>query len=130
MNRGLHNVSPAEAECILLRLLGENCTQFTIDGLRATDKRSFIESVKSVIPMDPPLAGNNHWDAFSDSLFGGVSELATKQVVIVWRNSNTMAQQSSEDYAIALECLDQLCNDVGDPKISCEPAKDVFVLLA
>ncbi len=105
-----------------------NCERFVIEGANIVDQCSFIDAMKATFPMDPPLVGNDHWDAFSDSLFGGLDELDAKQVVLVWMNSELMEQKANGDYQIALECLGDVCEILANPQRS-NCAKTEFTVL-
>lgn len=69
------------------------------------------------------------WDALSDSLFGGLSALEAKRIVVIWRNHIEMQRISPNDYKIALSVLEQLQEDLGSDEITVSNRKNVEIYL-
>jgi hypothetical protein len=94
---------------------------FEIGGLEVNCQESFFRSIVDRLPLDPPLSGNVHYDAFTDSLWGGLSELEVSNVAIIWNHADRMLNGNLNDLLKILQCFDQVkreigCLDYGIPK--------------
>src|SRR4051812_26900600 len=77
---------------------------FELDGENIKDAESFFfESVK-LLPQDPPLSGSVNWDAFLDSLWGGLDNLGEKRVSVIWTKAERMLERGLPDILMAVEC--------------------------
>lgn len=63
----------AEYNNILKSLNYDTCSIFKINTKQFKDDCSFFMYAKNYFPLDPPISGKVHWDAFSDSLFEGLT---------------------------------------------------------
>jgi len=46
-------------------------------------RNDFFWAIRDRFPLDPPIESNHSWDALEDSIFGGLSELETNQLIIL-----------------------------------------------
>lgn len=75
-----------------------------------SDRGALIRAVKAAVPLDPPIQGDDSWDAFSDSLWGGLDSLETRGVALLWPGSAQLREKQPEDYAIAGEVFADICS--------------------
>jgi hypothetical protein len=96
------------------------------------DRQSFFESVAASVPLDPPLEMHGDrlvWDALSDSVFGGLDELAPR-VVIMWPNSSQLAATEPAEYETAVDVLTQVAETLADRAMTDgQPTRLVTLLL-
>ncbi len=88
---------------------------FELDGDNVKDAKSFFKKIVNVFPQDPPLSGKCNWDAFTDSLWGGLDELAQERVAFIWTKVEEMFEYGIPDLFIALDCLKELASSVSNP---------------
>ncbi len=103
---------------------------FELDGRKIADRNSFFDCARANLPMDPPLFSNRSWDAFSDSLWGGIDALPESKILIVWRKANTMASASCSDFEIAKGILLELANSLGCSDDTDGNPKEVCIIVA
>ena len=89
------------------------------------DKSSFFDAIRSCLPLDPPVVSNRSWDALSDSLWEGLSELAENRIAIVWPTEEVAA---AEDMKIAMGVLDQVARLLADPVATVGKPKELVVV--
>ncbi len=130
MGPGLHRVDGVAAENFLEQLDESEWKLFVLEGSEIVDRSTLCQAVRRVLPLDPPLYGDDNWDGLSDSIFGGLYELTVGRVAIVWRNSETMAQESCQDFEIALHCLAQVSEFLGDAQATAGKVKEVCIVVA
>jgi hypothetical protein len=82
---------------------------------------SFFDAIRAQFPLDPPLTTNRSWDALSDSLFEGLSQLADNRIAIIWPR----LPAETDDMTIALSILDDVRH-----LLSNENKKSLLVILA
>jgi hypothetical protein len=70
-----------------------------LNGSNILDEKSFFkEIVNQRIPLNPPLSGKVHYDAFHDSMWGGLSDLGYKKVALIWTDFNKMLESGLNDF--------------------------------
>lgn len=82
---GLHERKGIALVELVERLDGEGWRTYTLPGA-PSDKETFVASVRSVLPLDPPVTSAN-WDALSDSLWEGFHQLRVDKVAVARRSS-------------------------------------------
>jgi hypothetical protein len=102
---------------------------FELNGQNVADAQSFFSTVISSFPQDPPLSGRVNWDAFLDSLWGGLDSLGEKRVAFIWINVEKMLDHGLADLFIAAECFQQLASDVATDKYGISQPVELFVFL-
>ena len=100
---------------------------FELNGKTVSNSESFFEEVKRVLPLDPPLSGS--WDAFADSLFGGIDDLACPRVAIIWDDSESMVMAALGDFLTAIDCLFQVARDVATKEFGVSVPTKLLVFL-
>ena len=85
-----------------------------LDDDSIIDSESFFRSILTRLPLDPPLSGRVVWDAFKDSLWGGMDLLSEKEtrVAIVWKNAEKMMGHDPGGFALAISCFKQVVTTV------------------
>jgi hypothetical protein len=92
-----------------------------------SDKARFFESVKAILPLDPPIVGINLvWDALCDSMWEGLFQLQEKRIAIVWPIADL---EGCDDMKVALDLLEELTISLADPRLTGQNPKSVLVLL-
>ena len=112
----------------LFRLLREHeFYVIELDDDSIVDSESFFRSILTRLPLNPPLWGPAVvWDAFKDSLLGGIDDIADKEshIAIVWKDTEKMMEHDPRGFALAISCFEQIVRnvaieeyDVGEPVI-------------
>ena len=106
------------------------CSIFELDGQRITDFPSFFSQARSSLPQDPPLGPYPQWDAFSDSLWGGLLALNSALAVVIWRDVDRMFEGGIPDLFIALECFQDVARGIAQkaPGSTDDLSLNVFLL--
>lgn len=85
-------------------------TLFVID--RPMDTQEFFAQAKAAFPFDPTISGDVHWDAFADSLWGGLDACQYWKIAIVIQDATAFRKARRRDYDIAITCLTEVAKDV------------------
>ena len=103
---------------------------YELNGKDITDARSLFAEIKKTLPQDPPLSGKVNWDAFLDSIWGGLDELGKEKVAIVWTNVENMLESSLPDLVTAIELFRDLALSVSNPdtRISVPVSLTIFLV--
>lgn len=81
---------------------------FILDGAEVTDEASFFAKVGEQLPQDPTLGRCPNWDAFIDSVWGGLASLPEDRVALVWTHAERMLEQGLPDLLEAASCFESL----------------------
>ncbi|WP_146150965.1 barstar family protein [Allosphingosinicella deserti] len=93
-----------------------------------SSRGAFFEGVRSTLPLDPPLLGNQNWDALADSLWSGLDALTDDMILIVWPDSSDMTKNASDDAEIAINILSELPTSLGNDDITAGNTKKVAII--
>jgi len=97
------------SESKLIEILkGENYHIINLNGKNIYDEITFFkEIVNQSLPLDPPLSlsGNVNYDAFNDSLWGGLSEISSEKVALIWTDFNKMLDKGFNDFLQISDCI-------------------------
>ena len=93
------------------------------------NKQEFIQAVRAVLPLEPALVGDDNWDAFSDSLWGGLGNLSMKKIAIIWPRSLRFATTEPEQFDIAKGILSDLIESLADIEATVGNVKEVLIIL-
>ncbi|MEV8050594.1 barstar family protein [Streptomyces bacillaris] len=105
IDRGFHEVSGADIPGILDEAARQGVPVFTLSTAGRTGREAFFGAVREALPLDPPLGTFRMvWDALSDSVWGGLHELKSPRVVIVWPEARPVAGAEG-DFRTALSVL-------------------------
>jgi hypothetical protein len=85
---------------------------YELNGHDIQDAHSFFHKIKEILPLDPPLSGNVHWDAFRDSVRGGIDRLCESKVAVVWTSVENMLGQGLADLCLATQYFGEVSSDV------------------
>lgn len=96
-----------------------------LDTPNYTDTQALYKILTSVIPMGIPLSGKINWDSFLDSAWEGITEKGLRDIVLVWKNSQTMLRNSLSDFFLALTILQELSSTLAS-----ENPQSRFIVLA
>jgi hypothetical protein len=92
-------------------------------------KGLFFAAVKAVLPLNPPVKGNEKWDALSDSLFGGLDEIEAKKIAVIWPDAALMAARDPQEFATAISVLSDVATSLGDPEVTGGQVRKVAVVI-
>ncbi|WP_037366739.1 barstar family protein [Amycolatopsis orientalis] len=93
-------------------------------------KKSFFDQVETQLPTDPPLGKVNVWDALADSLWEGMRCLPEHKLLLVWLDSKEFADNSPDEFAVALSVLRDLTDIPMCPDGSPGQRKSVAIFVA
>ena len=120
---GVHRIGKFHVESVRRQVERDGFVAFLLPSDGIIDRQSFFESVKCLLPLDPPLLGSQNWDALSDSLWEGLYLLSAKRIAILWPNTEAMEAHSPTEFQMALGVFVQVSRaladvqaTVGDPK--------------
>ncbi|MYV74557.1 hypothetical protein GT352_11505 [Streptomyces sp. SID1046] len=130
IDRGLHDVSGGDIPGILDEAARQGIPVFTLSTAGRTDKEAFFGAVRETLPLDPPLGTLRMvWDALSDSVWGGLHELKSPRVVIVWPDARPVAGAEG-DFWIALEILRDVAESLAEVRYTSGRPTQVSVYIA
>jgi hypothetical protein len=121
-------VSRRLVDTICAELAAQGFTLFAID--KPSDTSGFFSLVKSAFPLDPPISGRIHWDAFDDSLWGGLDEVESGKVALVVRDAVSFRTSNYEDFQLAIEIIERVASEVQQEKRNeGDPAAEILVIV-
>jgi len=83
-----------------------------------SDAQSFFSNAKAVLPLDPPISGSVNWDAFRDSLYGGLDASTEQRIAIVVDDASVFRTDDPVGFETACECLFGSAAEIEQDKIS------------
>ncbi|MFJ7955733.1 hypothetical protein ACIQ62_05490 [Streptomyces sp. NPDC096319] len=90
----------------------------------------FFGAVRETLPLDPPLGTFRMvGDALSDSVWGGLHELKSPRVVIVWPDARPVAGAEG-DFRIALDILRGVAESLAEARYTSGRPTQVSVYVA
>jgi hypothetical protein len=81
-----------------------------------TNSDDWFNQAKDAFPLDPPISGRVNWDAFADSLWGGLDACNQSKIALVIEDAVEFAAGSPREYNVALECLFESATEVESEK--------------
>ncbi|MGW5116408.1 barstar family protein [Streptomyces noursei] len=130
IGRGFHEVSGAEIPGIVDEAARQGVPVFTLSTAGRADKEAFFKAVRESVPLAPPLGTSRLvWDALSDSLWGGLHELNSSRVVIVWPDARPVAGAEG-DFWIALDILREVAESLAEVRYTGGRTTQVSVCIA
>lgn len=118
-----------DLERLIACLTERGWTVYILRGTHVTDRASFFDAVRAVLPLDPPLLGNRSWDALSDSIWGGLDALDSDRIAIIWENAASLQDASHTDYETALEIFMELSASLADEQATDGKPKEIAVVI-
>jgi Barstar (barnase inhibitor) len=122
-------ISSRSLDALRARLHEEGFKVYELDGRSIEDGDSFFAAIQDSLPFDPPISGRVHWDALSDSLWGGLAELAAPRVAILWTGVERMLDHGLCDLLSAVDCLRDVAESVANAAHGIPQTVDLFVFL-
>jgi hypothetical protein len=114
----------------LRRLLKEQgFTTFEIPGEKIEDDQTFFTEGARVLPQDPPLYGSVNWDAFKDSIWGGLAELGEARVAFIWTDVQRMLEHGLEALLEANVCFADIAWEVATKKYGIPQPVNLLIFL-
>lgn len=112
----LKQVDCAVAKALIRDYKSNGFTVYSIS--KAIDSEQFFRHARVEFPLDPPISGNVHWDAFADSIWGGLDGCIDSKIVLVIEDATEFAQKSPGDFGIAIDCMTTAAQEVETEKRS------------
>jgi hypothetical protein len=128
MNPRLTHIAASDVSTVIENARAAGASVYVLRSHGVTDRAAFVEAVREVLPLDPPV-NVSHLDALADSLWQGLYELPVKQVAIVWPNSVEMEDASPLDYGICLELLADIVSQLNDTRLTAGRPKEISVFV-
>lgn len=92
---------------------------FVVFVMESVDNaQSFFREAKQAFPLDPLISGNVHWDAFADSLWGGLDASKSSKIALVLRDAGVFRHLDKPGYETAVECMLDAAKEVETEKKS------------
>lgn len=104
-------------------------TVFELNGKQVEDAQSFFAESIKILPQDPQLNGNINWDAFTDSLWGGLANLGQDRVAIIWTNADRMLEHGLQDLLVASGCFEHIASTMATTKYGLARPVQLLVVL-
>jgi hypothetical protein len=110
-------MAQAQAQELTARLRAEGVVVYALDGSTVRDAVSFLAAARTCLPLDPPSPNDTpNWDAFSDSLFGGIAleqeATATTSFVVIWTQVQNILQSGLEDLVRVVSVFEQVSHQL------------------
>ncbi|MFF8787763.1 barstar family protein [Streptomyces sp. NPDC015125] len=104
---------------------GRPLYQFSTDDQAGSE--ALFDAVRGALPLDPPVVGSSSWDALSDSLWEGIHSKNHGRVAILWTDATTFADESPEDYRMAIAILRDVAESLSDETATVGRPTDVCI---
>lgn len=119
------------SESKLIEILDdENFYIIKLNGQEIYNEATFFkEIVNQSIPLDPPLNGDVHYTAFNDSFWGGLSEIPSEKVALIWTNFNKMLDKSLNDFLQISQCMHEIAENLTHLEYGIDHKVDLKVFL-
>lgn len=108
VNSSVYRISENKQELLINNLNEKGFKVYTLDGRNISNVYNFFKEAIKVLPQDPPLFGRTNFDAFVDSIWGGVDEAGYDKVAIMWEKSNNIINKSPNDLNRIVRCFEEL----------------------
>ncbi len=113
-------IAQADYPTIQRLLLTQRFNIAVLDGSTIVDGPSFIAQAGRDLPLDPPVL-TPHWDAFPDSLYGGIIAAEIDKFALVWLAADVLLDHDPETFVNALQSFTDVAHDL------CSPSEQVVV---
>jgi len=123
---GVHRRYGADPRALTASLCDAGWRVFLLG--RATDKEGFFAQAAASLPLDPPVQSPN-WDAFNDSLGGGIIKRGEPAVAVVWEDANALAKWDADAFSVAYQILADAVFVLADPRFMRGRTTRLLVLL-
>lgn len=90
-------------------LLEQGFTLYTID--KPLTPVEFFSEAREKFPLDPLLSGRVHWDAFVDSIAGGLDASPSSKIGLVVRDASTFKRSFGYDFQVAIDSMSEAAEE-------------------
>jgi len=123
----------AQALELTARLRTEGVVVYELDGSMVRDAVTFLAAARERLPLDPPSTNDRpNWDAFSDSLFGGIDlqgeATASTSFVVMWTHVENMLEGGLPDLLQVVSVFEQVSRQLRSP-VDDEPRRSLSLVL-
>lgn len=95
---------PADAFSVAVQLESSGFTLFELPD-DISNRQTFVDAVRTSLPLDPALGPNLNWDGLTDSVFGGLMSTKAAEIVILWPDGSLMRETDPDEFGKAVESL-------------------------
>jgi hypothetical protein len=115
-------------ELLKQELEGDGWSVLVVENFSIRDKSSFFEAVRQYLPLDPPLVSNRSWEALSDSLWEGISDLDSAKVALFFPGLQALALEHPKEFDLASQVLADVAESLSRTPLDDDREKIVRVL--
>jgi hypothetical protein len=114
----VHMNNQGRVKPIARDVIGSFCSQlkalaFKLYCIRSPiDSKDFFEQVRSAYPLDPAISGDVNWDAFADSIWGGLDACPDLKIALVINDVTVFRESNYQEFEVALDCLQTAATEV------------------
>jgi hypothetical protein len=111
---GLVAINGCRVQDILSAARDQGLDVYLISTPPGSEVRDFFGTVRSEMPLDPPVMTDN-WDALLDSLCAGLAESTASGVVVIWPDARNLRDSALDGFEVAMTSLARVSDQVGNP---------------
>lgn len=130
LQSGVTMIDPQDVDRIVRQASDEGALLYVIDTTQGVNRRSFFNTVRKNLPLDPPLAGDRSWEALADSLWSGLDSADSAVIVIVWKGSADMRNVAPCDFRTAVSIFSDLALSLANPEVTLSSSKKICVYIS
>ncbi len=115
---GVDYLGSAELKAVVASAEAEGLPLYVVTTSTSVRRgTTFIEAARDAIPLDPQLEGDpNHWDAFADSLSGGLLGADGDLQIVVWMGADKYRKADPDGYRLAVGVMEQVSEEAGESR--------------
>ncbi len=122
---GIHRTSNLDLDETKKQAEKTGYKTFVLPAEGILGKVSFFEALTTTLSLDPSVIDSRSWDGLADFLWQSLYELPSRQIAILWPNSQIMAFSAPAEYEIALSVFVEVVTLLMDSSATNEKPKAV-----
>jgi hypothetical protein len=126
---GVSWVTNCELAQVREKALSNGATVFDLEPA-ATTREAIFEAVRSSMPLDPPIISSRSWDALSDSVWGGLHALDSRNILITWARASEFRDAAPAEFDITSGILSGVAEQLLSWEVTYGEPKRVTVVFA
>src|SRR5579863_6654088 len=108
----LNLINESHLDLVTRELRANGYRDYCLDGEGIHDKRSFLDSAMSNLPIERQEFPMLSWDSFADLLWQGIFALERPKLGIVWTHAENMLNGSLDALITALEVITAVVEEI------------------